>query len=80
MNNTTIFTRPEKRFYSTTELMAFLREYAGMVVSRSTVFKWSMTGKIPCKKAPNGRLLFPVEEVRRWVESGSDAVQSEEEG
>ena len=69
--NTSIISRPEKRFFSTTEVITFLRDYAGLVISRSTVFKWTMAGKIPCQKAPNGRLLFPVNEVRDWIESGS---------
>lgn len=68
--NTSIISRPEKRFFSTTEVITFLRDYAGLVISRSTVFKWTMAGKIPCQKAPNGRLLFPCEAVKKWIESG----------
>lgn len=66
-----LLTRPEKRFFSTPELIVFLRDYAGMTITKSTVFKWSMLGKIPCQKAPNGRLLFPCEAVKAWVESGN---------
>ena len=71
MEHTSIFNPPSKRFYSTPELIDFLHEYAGLTVTKSTVFKWSMLGKIPCQKAPNGRLLFPCEAVKKWIESGS---------
>lgn len=75
-DNTSILARPEKKFFSTPEVIAFLRDYAGLVIARSTVFKWRMDGKIPCQKAPNGRLLFPVNEVRDWIESGrAEAVE-----
>jgi len=67
----TLLTRPEKKFFSTSELVTFLHDYAGMTVTKGTVFKWSMMGKIPCQKAPNGRLLFPVDKVQQWVESGN---------
>jgi hypothetical protein len=73
----TLLIRPEKRFFSTPELISFLRDYAGMTISKSTAFKWSMLGKIPCQKAPNGRLLFPVDEVRRWIESGYSGCSGE---
>jgi len=63
----TQFTKPAKRFYSTTELITFLFDYAGMKVTPGTIFKWSMSGKIPCQKAPNGRLLFPVDAVQKWL-------------
>ncbi|MCX6178152.1 MAG: hypothetical protein NT163_02075 [Chlorobiales bacterium] len=67
MENTSTLTRPAKAFYSTPELVAHLRDYAGMIVTKGTIFKWSMSGKIPCQKAPNGRLLFPVDAVQKWL-------------
>jgi len=62
------FTRPVKAYYSTSELVAFLFDFAGMRVTKGTILKWSMLGKIPCKKAPNGRLLFPVHAIQDWLE------------
>jgi len=73
---TTQFTRPVKAYYSTTELVAFLFDYAGMRVTKGTIFKWSMSGKIPCKKAPNGRLLFPVHAIQDWLEGNTEKAEA----
>jgi hypothetical protein len=67
---TTQYKRPEKAFYSTKELVVFLRDYSGMVVTENTVHKWSMLGTIPTRRAPNGRLLFPVKEIQDWIDGG----------
>jgi hypothetical protein len=64
------FKRPEKVYFSTREVVAFIGDYTGMVVSAGTIHKYSMLGKIPFKKAPNGRLLFPVKEVKEWIDGG----------
>ena len=69
------FCKPKKAFYSTPELIAHLRDYAGMKISKSTVFKWSMDGKIPVRRAPNGRLLFPVTAIQEWLEGNSGSNQ-----
>jgi len=73
---TTQFIRPAKAFYSTPELVAFLFDYAGMRVTKGTIFKWSMSGKIPCQKAPNGRLLFPVHAIQDWLEGNAEKVEA----
>jgi len=72
----TQFTKPQKAYYSTTELVAFLFDYAGMRVTKGTIFKWSMSGKIPCKKAPTGRLLFPVHAIQDWLEGNAEKVEA----
>jgi hypothetical protein len=71
----THFTKPAKAYYSTKELVAFLFDFAGMTVTEGTVFKWSMAGKIPCRKAPNGRLLFPVQAIQDWLEGNAANVE-----
>jgi hypothetical protein len=70
------FIKIKKAFYSTPELVAYLRDYAGMKITKSTVFKWSMSGKIPCRKAPNGRLLFPVDAVQKWLIGNSENMEA----
>ncbi|MBV5304440.1 MAG: hypothetical protein JZU70_09625 [Chlorobium sp.] len=72
----THFTKPAKAFYSTDELVAFLFDFAGMTVTKGTVFKWSMAGKIPCQKAPNGRLLFPVHAIQDWIQGDAEKVEA----
>jgi len=62
------FARPERKYLCTSNLIHYLREYAGMNVSKSTIYRWSMNNSIPCKKAPNGRLLFPVQDIVEWIE------------
>ncbi|MEI6848182.1 MAG: hypothetical protein WCK32_09175 [Chlorobiaceae bacterium] len=73
---TTHFTRPAKAYYSTTELVSFLFDFAGMRVTKGTIFKWSMSGKIPCQKAPNGRLLFPVNAIQDWLEGNTGSEEA----
>ncbi len=70
MDNTATFTAPEKRYFSTPEVISFLKEYAGLTFSKSTIFKMSMRQSIPAQKGPGGRLLFPVQEVKAWVDNG----------
>ena len=69
---TTQFTRPAKAYYSTSELVAFLYDFAGMRVTTNTVHKWTMAGKIPVKKAFNGRLLYPVDAIQKWLEGEAE--------
>ena len=39
-------------------------------VSRSTVYKWTMAGTIPCRRKPGGRLIFfDLAEVDRWLKN-----------
>jgi len=79
MNNTTTFTAPEKRYFSTTEVIAFLKSYAGLTFSKSTIFKLSMRQAIPCQKGPGGRLLFPVQQIKTWIDNGGVVEPSETE-
>ena len=73
---TTQFTRPAKAYYSTTELVAYLYDYAGMRVTTNTVHKWTMAGKIPVRRAPNGRLLYPVKAIQDWLEGNAEKVEA----
>jgi hypothetical protein len=70
MDNATTFTAPEKRYFNTPEVISFLKEYAGLTFSKSTIFKMSMRQSIPCRRGPSNRLLFPVQEVKAWVDNG----------
>jgi len=70
----------EKKYFSTTEVLEFLKHYAGMDVSKSALFNWSATGFIPCKKAPNGRLLFPVADVQKWIDGTDQKKATNPEG
>lgn len=74
-----ITTRPEPKYLSSTGLISYLREYAGFAPSRSNLYKLTMNGQIPFKKGPGGRLLFPIKEIRLWVDSGGAVVHSETE-
>lgn len=69
---------PEKRYFSTDEVVLFLREYAGLTYSKNTIFKMTMRKDIPFQKGPSGRLLFPVQKVKAWVD-GSGVVEPSEQ-
>lgn len=79
MNAATLTAKPEPKYLSSTGLISYLREYAGFAPSRSSLYKMTMTGQIPFLKGPGNRLLFPIADIRRWVESGGAVVHSETE-
>ena len=62
--------RPEPKYLSTEGLLSYLREFAGFAPSKSSLYQMTMCDQIPFIKGPGGRLLFPIAEIRRWVEAG----------
>jgi len=78
MNTVTVTTRPEQKYLSTAGLISYLREYAGFAPSRSNLYKLTMQNQIPFKKGPGGRLLFPIAEIRQWVENGGNVERGED--
>ncbi|TNJ37403.1 hypothetical protein [Prosthecochloris vibrioformis] len=80
METTSTLTAPEKKYFTTPEVVAFLKAYAGLTFSRSTIFKMSMRQAIPCQKGPSGRLLFPVQQIKAWVDNGGKMKPSETKG
>ena len=61
---------PEPKYLSTAGLLSYLKEFAGFAPSRSSLYKLTMDGQIPFIKGPGNRLLFPIAEIRKWVENG----------
>lgn len=68
----TQFTPPAPKFLSTKGAKKFLHDYADLNYSDSRFFALTFQGKIPCRKGPTGRLLFPIDELKAWVD-GNDA-------
>lgn len=61
---------PEKKFLSIDEVGPFLQAYAGFSPKRCSLYNLTSRGKIPFSKSPTGRLLFAVEKIKAWAESG----------
>ena len=71
-NTTTSCLAVEPKYLSSKGLIAFLQVYAGYTLSRSSLYKLTMDSQIPHKKGPGGRLLFPIDAIKQWVEGGSE--------
>ena len=69
-------TKPERKYLSSEGLISYLKDFADLRVSRSNLYKLTMSGAIPHIKGPGGRLLFPIIAIRRWVENGGDVDQA----
>lgn len=78
MKHEQLTTRPEPKYLTTSGLMSYLREYAGFAPSRSNLYKLTMSGKIPYRHGPGNRLLFPIAEIRQWVDNGGVVEPSEQ--
>jgi len=79
MNNDT-FARPEPKFLTTAGVIDYLKTYAGFAPSRSNLYKLTMQNQIPHIKGPGNRVLFPITEIRQWVENGGRMANAETEG
>ncbi|TLU57145.1 MAG: helix-turn-helix domain-containing protein [Chlorobium sp.] len=70
MNTSHPFSPPEQKYFSTPSLRKFLEQYADIKLSDSSVYRLVMDNKIPHRKAPGGRLLFEISEIKRWIDGG----------
>ncbi len=72
--NTTTSCPPavEPKYLSSKGLINFLQVYAGFTLSRSCLYKLTMDSQIPHVKGPGGRLLFPIEDIKKWLEGDSE--------
>ena len=71
------FAKPERKYLSSEGLISYLKEFADYSISRSCLYKLTMNGDIPHIKGPGNRLLFPIAEIRHWVENGGNIDLSE---
>jgi excisionase family DNA binding protein len=69
MESRTFFSPPEKKYLSSSGLITYLKEFADITISRSTIYKLTMNGVIPHIKGPGKRLLFPIEGIKQWIEN-----------
>jgi hypothetical protein len=66
----TSFPAPEPKYLDLKGLQAYLKIYAGFAPSKSFIYKAVMLCTIPVHRGPGGRLLFPISEIRDWIENG----------
>lgn len=78
MKHEQLTAKPEPKYLTSAGLMNYLREYAGFAPSRSNLYKLTMSGKIPFIHGPGKRLLFPIAEIRLWVDRGGAVETSEQ--
>ncbi len=64
----------------TAGLIAYLKAFAGYAPSKSNIYKLTMRNQIPHLKGPGKRVLFPIEDIRGWVESGGQMPDNKSEG
>lgn len=63
----TIPARPERTHLNTAALVEYVEAAYSLPISRPTIYRAQKAGKLNPRRI-GGRLLFPIAEVRRWIE------------
>ena len=67
-NKNQFISQPEPKYFSTAIAIKFAEKFAGYSISRGRLYKYTMDKTVPHIKGPGGRLLFPIEEFKDWLE------------
>jgi len=70
MSTTTPFTPPEKKYLSSDGARKYAEDYASITLSKARLWALTSKGKVPHLKGAGGKLLFPIDKFRVWLETG----------
>jgi len=70
-NTTTQFTPPEKKYLSVDGARQYAEDYASIKLSRTRLYALTSKGKVPNLKGAGGKLLFPIDKFKAWLEGGA---------
>lgn len=71
MSNTAAqFTPPEKKYLSVDGARQYAEDYASIKLSRTRLYALTSKGKVPHLKGAGGKLLFPIDKFKAWLEGG----------
>ncbi|NTV93761.1 MAG: helix-turn-helix domain-containing protein [Chlorobiaceae bacterium] len=63
--------KPARLYLNLESLIAYCREVYDLPVSKITIYRAVKSGSLPSMKV-NGRLLFRISDVERWIEGSSE--------
>jgi hypothetical protein len=69
--NTSACQKPARQYLNLESLITYCREKYDLPVSKISIYRAVKSGSLPCMKA-NGRLLFRISDVERWIEGRSE--------
>jgi hypothetical protein len=62
------FMRPEQKYMTIEGVRTFMQKMCGYSLSKSRIYALTMNDEIPHRKGPGGRLIFPIDEIVKWIE------------
>lgn len=62
--------KPKRRFLNLESLIAFAEEVYDLPISKISIYRSVKNGSLPVLKA-NGRLLFRITDIKKWIEGDS---------
>ncbi|NTW88229.1 MAG: helix-turn-helix domain-containing protein [Desulfobulbaceae bacterium] len=69
--NTSAYQKPARQYLNLESLITYCREKYDLPVSKISIYRAVKSGSLPSMKA-NGRLLFRISEVGRWIEGAAE--------
>ena len=77
MSNMSAQAKPKRQFLNMESLIVFAEEVYDLPVSKISIYRSVKNGSLPALKA-NGRLLFRITDIQKWVEG--EAYAADETG
>lgn len=71
MSTIPAFEKPVKQFLNLESLIEYTRQIYDLPISKISIYRAVKSGSLPSMKV-NGRLLFRISDVERWIEGSSE--------
>jgi len=71
MSTIPAFEKPVKQFLNLESLIEYTRQIYDLPISKISIYRSVKSGSLPSMKV-NGRLLFRISDVERWIEGSSE--------
>lgn len=71
MSTMTALEKPKRQFLNLESLLAYTEEVYDLPISKISIYRAVKSGSLPSMKL-NGRLLFRISDVERWIEGSSE--------
>jgi len=71
MSTIPAYEKPVKQFLNLESLIEYTRQIYDLPISKISIYRAVKSGSLPSMKA-NGRLLFRITDVERWIEGTSE--------
>ncbi|WP_449258251.1 helix-turn-helix domain-containing protein [Chlorobium limicola] len=65
------FEKPKRQFLNLESLIEYTQQIYDLPISKISIYRAVKSGSLPSMKV-NGRLLFRISDVERWIEGSSE--------